>query len=278
VIAGLTGEEVSFLLLRAVTAGLCLASAALSAQQALRDTRRRPMRQLRAWLGAAVVLGIGVLALHGLPSVIGPGTPPLIWRSWAWALTDLVVPLLYGTVVLTTRRRDALEEELARPATQDALADLPNRRGFADTALAALAAAARNGQPVSGAMMDIYRFKRINDGWGHDAGDVVLRGAATALRGALRPGDVLARVGGEEFALVPPGVTPEEALPLVERLSAAVTSAAPHPGAPEFQVTLSAGIAAMQGTGLPAIEDGLRAADAALYAAKEAGRDRAMLG
>jgi diguanylate cyclase (GGDEF)-like protein len=127
-------------------------------------------------------------------------------------------------------------------------------------------------------MMDIDRFKRINDGWGHDAGDVVLRGAATALRGALRPGDVLARVGGEEFALVLPGVTPEEALPLVERLRAAVTSAVPRPGAPASRLTLSAGITAVAGTGLAAIEEGLRAADAALYAAKQAGRDRTVLG
>jgi diguanylate cyclase (GGDEF)-like protein len=232
---------------------------------------------LRAWLGAAVALGIALLGLDELPGLIGPGAPALTTRNWAWALVDLLVPTLYGSVVLTTRQRHAMEEELARAATHDALTGLPNRRGFADAAQTALAIAAREGKPVSGAMLDIDRFKRINDGWGHDAGDVVLRGAAAALRGALRPGDVLARMGGEEFALVLPGVTPEQALPLVERLRAAVTTAVAHPGAPEFAVTLSAGIAAVTGHGPAAMEEGLRAADAALYAAKEGGRNRAVL-
>lgn len=260
-----------------MTGGLCLAVSIASVQQARRYTAQQPLRRTRAWVGAVVSLAIGALALAELPFLIGEGTPPLTWRSWAWALVDLMVPVLYGTVILTMRERDAMEGRLAQAATHDALTGLPNRRGFADAALAALAAAARDGRPVAGTMMDIDRFKRINDGWGHDAGDVVLRGAAAALRGALRPGDVLARVGGEEFALVLPGVTPEEALPLVERLRAAVTAAVPHPGAPEFQVTLSAGIAPVPGTGLPAIEAGLRAADAALYAAKEGGRDRTVL-
>jgi diguanylate cyclase (GGDEF)-like protein len=125
-------------------------------------------------------------------------------------------------------------------------------------------------------MLDIDHFKAINDGWGHGAGDAVLRDVATAMRGALRPGDVLARVGGEEFALLLLGVDAEGARPLLERLRAAAAMV-PHPGAPERRVTLSGGLAPVEGLGLAALESGLRAADAALYAAKAAGRNRVVV-
>ncbi|MEA5413179.1 diguanylate cyclase [Synechococcus sp. BA-120 BA3] len=83
-------------------------------------------------------------------------------------------------------------------------------------------------------------------------------------------------VGGEEFALLLPGVDVKGAVPLLERLRAAAATV-PHPGAPSQRVTLSGGLAEVQGTGLAALESGLRSADGALYAAKAAGRNQVMV-
>lgn len=109
---------------------------------------------------------------------------------------------------------------------------------------------------------------------GHAAGDAVLRALAQAARSEVRLGDALGRIGGEEFALVLPGLTPITALPLVDRLRAAITEAVLHPGAPERMLTLSAGIAAVESQDPAALERGFNAADDALYMAKRAGRDR----
>jgi diguanylate cyclase (GGDEF)-like protein len=271
-----TTADLAFLLLRGATAILC----ALAARGALRRSRlpgQPRQRRWRAGLAAVVMLALGVFAFEdGLHVALGQPGEPIGWRSWVWVLLDLFIPAQVIAALATLRQRDGLEAELAAAARHDPLTGLPNRTGFTESASAALAAVARDGRPVVGAMLDIDHFKAINDGWGHAAGDAVLREVATAMRGALRPGDVLARVGGEEFALLLLGVDTEGARPLLERLRAAAAMV-PHPGAPKRRVTLSAGLAPVQGLGLAALENGLRSADGALYAAKAAGRNRVMV-
>ncbi|MDM7951700.1 MAG: GGDEF domain-containing protein [Cyanobium sp. CZS 25K] len=160
---------------------------------------------LRAATSLLCLLALGVFALEdGISEVLGRPGEPLRWRRWVWVLLDLAIPAQLLAALATLRQRDLLEAELAAAVRHDPLTGLPNRTGFAETATAALAAAAREGLPVAGAMLDIDHFKAINDGWGHGAGDAVLCGVATAMRGVLRPGDVLARVGGEGAA---PGCT-----------------------------------------------------------------------
>jgi diguanylate cyclase (GGDEF)-like protein len=132
-------------------------------------------------------------------------------------------------------------------------------------------------QPVALAMLDIERFKQINDGWGHAAGDVVLCGLAQVAGDNVRTTDVFARFGGEEFILLMFNASLDEALALVERLRQVIAEGVPHPGAPERRVTISAGIASVEGGDLVAIEVAAKAADDALYLAKEAGRDRAVI-
>jgi diguanylate cyclase (GGDEF)-like protein len=271
-----TAGDLAFLVLRAATALLC----ALAARGALGRARlpgQPPRRRWRARIGALVLLCLGLFALEdGVSEVFDQPEEPLHWRSWVWVVLDLAIPAQVLAVLATLRQRDALEAALVAAARHDPLTGLPNRYGFAEGAGAALAAAARDGRPVAGAMLDIDHFKAINDGWGHAAGDAVLRGVAAAMLAVLRPGDVLGRVGGEEFALVLPGMNAEGARPLIERLRAAAATV-PHPGAPERRVTLSGGIGPLTGLGPQALEEGLRTADSALYAAKASGRDRVMV-
>ncbi|MCT0207232.1 diguanylate cyclase [Synechococcus sp. CS-1332] len=272
----MTAADQAFLVLRGATALLCALAARGALQRAGLSGQPR-QRRWRARLAAGVMLALGVFALEdGVGEALGRPGEPLRWRSWVWVLLDLSIPAQVLAALATLRQRDKLEAELVAAARHDPLTGLPNRTGFTEAATAALAAVTRDGRPVAGAMLDIDHFKAINDGWGHAAGDAVLREVATAMRGVLRPGDVLARVGGEEFALLLLGVDAEGARPLIERLRAAAAMV-PHPGAPEWRVTLSGGLAPVQGLGLAALESGLRSADAALYAAKAAGRNRVMV-
>ncbi len=272
----MNAADLVFLALRGATALLCLVAARGALQRAGLGGQPR-QRRWRAGFGAAVLLALGVFALEdGMGEALGRPGEELRWRSWVWVILDLSIPAQVLAVLKTLRQRDRLEAELAAAVRRDPLTGLPNRTGFAEAATVALAAAARDGRPVAGAMLDIDFFKAINDGWGHGAGDEVLRDVAAAMRAVLRPGDVLARVGGEEFALLLPGVDVKGAAPLLERLRAAATTV-PHPGAPRQRVTLSAGVAVVEGTGLAALESALRTADGALYAAKAAGRNRVMV-
>lgn len=273
----MTGTEWGFLVLRLLTTAACFL-AVLSVWRY--GCRRGPAPQPWLYLLAAMtfLLTMGVLtAVEAYVQVVTQAGEPIPLRFWFWLATDLAVPVAVLMLLRALQARDALEARLVAAARQDPLTGLPNRAGFAEAAALALAHAAANGRPVAAAMLDLDRFKRINDGWGHAAGDAVLRGAAHALRGALRPGDVLARMGGEEFALVLPGLSAEAALPLLDRLREAVRAGVPHPGGAAQVVTLSGGVAAVPHPHMAALEEALAAADAALYTAKQAGRNRALI-
>jgi diguanylate cyclase (GGDEF)-like protein len=141
-----------------------------------------------------------------------------------------------------------------------------------------MAAARRNGGHCSVLMLDLDRFKAINDNFGHPAGDAVLRGVAVAIGQAVRGGDVAGRLGGEEFALLlPDGVG--DAAQVADRLRAVVASGVAHPAGGDSLVTFSAGVAALDPAGgETALEAAIAAADRALYAAKTGGRDRVVIG
>jgi diguanylate cyclase (GGDEF)-like protein len=145
-------------------------------------------------------------------------------------------------------------------AMTDALTGLPNRRAWDARLREHAVSAEREQQPLALALVDLDHFKSYNDTHGHQAGDALLASAARRWRRLLRPQDLLARYGGEEFAIVLPGCELEEAEQIVERLRRNVPLAQ----------TCSIGLAAS--TGEPHDELVARA-DAALYAAKAAGRD-----
>ena len=271
-----TAASLSFLVLRGATSLLCVLAARGALQRAGLSGEPQ-QRRWRARLGAVVMLTLGLIALDdGLGQAMAWRGESLGWRRWVWVLVDLAIPAQLLAALVTLRQRDKREAELAAASRCDTLTGLANRFGFNEAATAALAAAVRDGRPVAAAMLDIDDFKAINDGWGHGVGDAVLREVATAMRDVLRPSDVLARVGGEEFAVVLPGVDMQAAQPLLERLREAAASV-PHPGAPERRITLSGGLAPLEGLGPAALESGLRSADAALYDAKAAGRNRVIV-
>ncbi|WPB87581.1 GGDEF domain-containing protein [Sediminicoccus rosea] len=270
-------DDELFLASRVALAGLCFYAALVGWRMGMGYTSR-PDHRFRGLAGAALMVLVGLLHLgSGLDEGIRKAGIRVELINWVWLAVDFLVPLFFLRMAHAFAARDRLEAELAEAAAHDPLTGLPNRMGFARLAEAALARAARQGQPSVAVMLDIDHFKSVNDGWGHAAGDTLLKGVARAAQGAIRREDALGRVGGEEFALVLPGLTPSEALPLVNRLREAITEIVPHPGAPARRLTLSAGIAAIESSDVLALERGFQAADQALYAAKEGGRDQARI-
>lgn len=156
-------------------------------------------------------------------------------------------------------------------ASTDPLTGLPNRRYF-DEFSRLLAGRRRSNDGVGILMIDIDHFKRINDRFGHDAGDAVLRAVAGAIARAVREGDVPARFGGEEFVILLRDPSSAVALEVAERVRGAVAALDLRDVGPTGQ-TVSVGVAVQVDPGEP-IEDLLAAADRALYRAKRAGRDR----
>jgi diguanylate cyclase (GGDEF)-like protein/PAS domain S-box-containing protein len=166
-----------------------------------------------------------------------------------------------------------IERELRRLATIDELTELANRRQFFDRGRRMLERARRSGRPVALLLFDLDHFKRINDTHGHATGDLVLRQVAAACREVLRSGDLVARLGGEEFAVLLTGADAAEAEVVAERLRAAIASLEISVRGRRIPVTASIGIA-LSGPGLEDLEACLAAADRALYRAKNGGRDR----
>lgn len=154
-------------------------------------------------------------------------------------------------------------------ANHDSLTGLPNRRQVEHALHTAVAQSSRSGAPCAVLIIDIDHFKRLNDTFGHPAGDEVLRHIAARLRGELRAGNTLGRWGGEEFVIVAPQTELHEAQRLAERLRHAIRS---EPAAGEHLVTVSIGITAYHSGDTP--ETLIARADRALYRAKQGGRDR----
>lgn len=168
------------------------------------------------------------------------------------------------------RSRDA--RRMRDMAMTDELTRLPNRRHLLATGEAALLAARGDGRPLSLIGFDIDHFKRINDTFGHAAGDLVLQRVAHACRGALRPTDAIGRTGGEEFLVVLPATPGAEAARTAERLRAAVEQLDHGDIEAGLKVTISLGVAEWrQGQTLGRLA---ATADDALYRAKSGGRNR----
>ena len=194
---------------------------------------------------------------------------------WGWfesecrGLSDREGPRGAVSIIRDISERKKREEQLALAAMTDPLTGLPNRRAFREAA-GSLASDQRSWTACV-ALLDIDHFKSVNDRFGHDVGDEVLQGFAATALGLLRDGDLIARFGGEEFALLLRDCDEGGAVAFCERLRAAVAaSVCPTAGGP-VRFTISGGVAALGADGLDAA---LKRADNALYLAKHEGRDR----
>ena len=195
-------------------------------------------------------------------------------------IVDVVAKLIQANQEMQKKlssTEDQLREQAQRMQTHvteartDALTLLANRRALDDELVRQLAEFHRNGRRFAVTMMDVDHFKKFNDSHGHQAGDEVLRSVARVLRRKMRETDLVVRYGGEEFAVVHPGTSVEEACRAASRAREAIEATQVSHNGKEFRVTVSLGVAVLMDQ-----EDGaalIQRADKALYASKEGGRN-----
>jgi len=259
--------------LRAVAASLILGAFYLAAALAL----------ARGWAEASMLrrflaLSTGVLALvvgaRGVLVLVAPS-------GWGWMSNDILRQLHTGALYLLAvlgafgwllLGRERLQGELARLEVVDPLTDVPNRRGFFHALAPWMALARRPGQPTALVLFDLDQFKRINDGYGHPAGDLVLSTLAATCKRQLRDSDVLGRLVGVEFAILLPRTGLEEAALVAERVRAAIADQRVKTERAMISLTASFGVTTIRADDSNVTL--LARADEALRAAKGKGRNR----
>jgi diguanylate cyclase (GGDEF)-like protein len=262
------------------------------------------------WQAAAVLICLGALAGaryrdapvpdravrdRGLPLVL-VGSAVLLGtvlvdltddriETWVLVLAGYVIVAVIGRLLLTSRDKDRVTRQLERSlaeqerlAVTDGLTGLYNRRFVEEMVGLETERALRTGDRLGLMVVDVDHFKSVNDSYGHQAGDEVLRAIADRLAAAVRRPDVVGRYGGEEFVLILPGAGRETLLEVAERCRRAIAS---HPfpltDGPALPITVSLGVAGLPEHAVTAAEL-VRTADRALYLAKAAGRNRAQVG
>lgn len=228
----------------------------------------RPRRWFPTALFSAVLfLGLARHALSGRPFLD------------AVLLYVLSVPLAGGVALVTLalrRRAFAAERALLDQTRHDHLTGALSRSYATELARHDIALALRHGRPLAVAMLDIDYFKRVNDTYGHAAGDLVLCAVVSACRHCLRATDYLGRIGGEEFVCVMPEASAADAMACAERIRTDIAAMRVPTDAGLLRITVSLGVA-MLDRDHDRWETLLQAADAALYRAKTGGRDRIVL-
>ena len=213
-----------------------------------------------------MVESTGARSLLFEPVRRGDQVVAVLTLGWGRGITDLssretsVIALLADETAVAVERSDMLAQ-LAALARTDPLTGLANRRVWEEQLPVEIARAQRSGDPLSLLVIDLDAFKTINDTQGHQAGDRILKEVAAAWRGVVRPTDLIARFGGDEFVVLLPGCPTDVAVQLADRLRAAM----PH------ELTCSVGVVEWAGD---EAEQFLARADRALYAAKAEGRNR----
>jgi diguanylate cyclase (GGDEF)-like protein len=214
-------------------------------------------------------LGGTIEAAAGRMSIDGTMTP----ASWLGLIHFETLVFVVGTAIFTVAMaRERAELRYMAAARIDPLTGVANRRAFIETAEELLKSTGRDGRALSLIMFDLDRFKSINDGFGHGAGDTVLRCFADVARNSLRASDVIGRPGGEEFAVLLPGSNRAAALIAAERIRIAFAEACRSVDERAIAATVSAGVTSAQPKST--LDSLMAAADEALYRAKSKGRNR----
>lgn len=232
------------------------------------------------WLagGSFIVLALAMLvravfAMLQPPESVSLFSPSSV-NPTVFFIANLAQMSLCCSLVLMINYR--LADDLVALAATDSLTGLPNRRSLVQSAVRLSAYAKRSGRPLSILMIDVDHFKRINDEYGHPAGDEVLRRLAALMQSVVRSQDHLARIGGEEFCVLLPSTGEAEAAVLAERIRNEYAQLRVKWAGTTLQGTISIGVADSfaAGTDLAAL---LAAGDNALYRAKRDGRNRVAL-
>jgi diguanylate cyclase (GGDEF)-like protein len=222
----------------------------------------------------AIVCTLFAAALPQLMAVAGlaPLLPVARYGRLVWPATGLII-LAQVAMAFHYLQRYELEQRLTLLSDTDELTGVRNRRYFMPLLEREVERAKRFGQSLSLLMLDIDRFKRINDAYGHPTGDLVIRRLADLCRDAVREIDVIARVGGEEFCVLLPGASIGHAGEVAERIRAMVEATdVENPQALPLGFTVSIGVASLNADDATGY-DLFGRADTALYAAKAAGRN-----
>ena len=243
-------------------------------------------------LGAGVLLFLAYQSLHHdgyaiehLPiSVDSAGFSRLVFGSGALLATAILFGLFFIYPLIRTQVREegklramtaslsARSETLEHAALTDGLTGMQNRRYFDDALSEYLEEFRRIAKPIGLMILDLDHFKQINDTHGHDVGDEVLREVSRNLKDLTRYHDVVARLGGEEFAVVAPNMNQDALIKLAERIRKAISAQAVTTGNVRLKVTTSVGLAVWNGK--ESADDFYRRADKMLYQAKRQGRNR----
>jgi len=259
--------------IRVVAGALILGLFYLSAAAAL-ATGWRGGSMLRRFLVIATAALALLVAARGVLVLTMPG-------GWGWLSNSMLQSLSSGAFYLLMLlggfgylllSREQLQRELDRLALIDPLTEVPNRRGLFDKLAPWMALARRPGVPTALVLIDLDQFKRVNDNYGHPAGDAVLRQVIEVCKKQLRDSDQLGRLVGVEFALLLPRTGIDEALLVAERMRAAIAGAAIKTERAMVKLTASFGVTVIRP------DDNtvslFKRADEALQAAKQGGRNR----
>lgn len=194
----------------------------------------------------------------------------------AMLLTHYPILLIGMVLGVATTHRVLLVTDLRREARTDVKTGLNNAGRWQQVATDAYQRAVATGDRLGMLMLDLDHFKRVNDTYGHVAGDLVLRAVADAMTSEIRADDTAGRWGGEEFAVLLPGVDPADMVVTAERIRRRVHALIVQPdrGTTIADLTISIGAAHAPDPGIGGVDDLIRAADAALYAAKANGRNQ----
>ncbi len=257
-------------------AGLCAGSVSFFSSS--------PQASLAFYMPFMTMLLVQGLTFMGsspvLPAAIATFTACAIWftrTSWNQFVENVRV-LVDRDRLLQEAKESGVQLELMLSrmsdlAMVDELTGLKNRRSFFDDIEPVIAGSRRRGKPVAIALLDLDHFKDVNDTHGHQIGDDVLREVARRIEATLRQEQIVGRLGGEEFVVLLPDTSPQQALVAIERVRKAVgETSIPVTGDAEVWMTVSGGIAPL-GDGTP-ISVAMQQADKAMYRAKALGRNR----
>lgn len=259
--------------LRVVAGALMLGAFYLACAAALASSWRTAS-MLRRFLAVAVAVLALAVAARGAITLVMPG-------GWGWlsntivqsvssaALFMLMLLVGFGYLLLG---REQLQSELMRLAVVDPLTDVPNRRGFFTALAPWMALARRPGLPTSLIMFDLDQFKRVNDSYGHPAGDTVLRSVVDTCKRQLRDSDQLGRLVGVEFAVLLPRTQLPEAVMVAERMRAAIAASPVKSERAVVAMTASFGVTTIRAD--DSTVSLFKRVDEALRTAKLAGRNR----